>query len=154
MDGLEATKAIRKIEARDATAPEGVAARPRTPVIAVTAHAMDEVRETCLAAGMDAFLVKPFDDQQLVELLRKWLPPDKTMEPPPGAVGAAEMVTPAADTGAIDRSAIENLYQMEIHPGCCGSLRNLTHSRLRWPPACAKAWRAVTPRHFGEPPTA
>lgn len=64
MDGLEATKAIRSRES------DG---RPRTPVIALTAHAMKGDREKCLAAGMDAHLSKPIRPAELDEVLEKFM---------------------------------------------------------------------------------
>jgi two-component system sensor histidine kinase/response regulator len=59
MDGLQATAAIRASE--DPAISE-------TPIIAMTAHAMQGDRETCLAAGMDAYLSKPLDARTLIEL--------------------------------------------------------------------------------------
>lgn len=43
-----------------------------TPIIAVTAHAIDEHRDQCLAAGMDDYLSKPFTAEQLMEKIDKW----------------------------------------------------------------------------------
>jgi len=65
MDGLTATGEIRRREQNSGAA--------RVPVIALTANAMDGDRERCLAAGMDDFLSKPFTQQQLATLLRRWL---------------------------------------------------------------------------------
>jgi signal transduction histidine kinase/DNA-binding response OmpR family regulator len=63
MDGLEATRRIRAIEAENETPAQTAAAR--TPIIALTANASVENREACVAAGMDAFLVKPLDRERL-----------------------------------------------------------------------------------------
>jgi signal transduction histidine kinase/DNA-binding response OmpR family regulator len=63
MDGLEATRRIRTMEAENETPAQTAAAR--TPIIALTANASVENREACVAAGMDAFLVKPLDRERL-----------------------------------------------------------------------------------------
>ena len=59
MDGLEATKRIRAL----GTEGGGV------PIIALTANAFAEDREACRAAGMDGFIVKPFDRERLDEAI-------------------------------------------------------------------------------------
>ncbi len=65
MDGLTATGEIRRREQSSGPI--------RVPIIALTANALDGDRERCLAAGMDDFLSKPFTQQQLATLLRRWL---------------------------------------------------------------------------------
>ncbi|WP_127478443.1 response regulator [Sulfurivermis fontis] len=61
VDGLEATRRWRMEE------PAG----QRTPIVALTANATVEDRERCLAAGMDAFLSKPVEQEQLLALLER-----------------------------------------------------------------------------------
>jgi signal transduction histidine kinase/CheY-like chemotaxis protein len=70
MDGYGATRAIRAEEARQAT--PGATAR-RLPIIAMTANAMEGDREECLAAGMDDYLSKPLDPDQVARMLERWL---------------------------------------------------------------------------------
>ena len=71
MDGLHATRAIRLL-------PEGA----HLPIIAMTAAAMDEDKQACLAAGMDAHVSKPIDPKELVRTLLAWVPaPAAAAEP-------------------------------------------------------------------------
>ena len=61
MDGLAATAAIRRIEQSGG--------RARTPIVAMTAHAIKDVRDRCFAAGMDSYVSKPIrPDELLAEL--------------------------------------------------------------------------------------
>ncbi len=66
MGGLEATRRIREQEAQ-------VGLR-RTPIIAMTAAAMNDDRDACLTAGMDDYLTKPIRTRDLLEKLLTWNP--------------------------------------------------------------------------------
>ncbi|NOS76537.1 MAG: response regulator [Nitrospira sp.] len=63
MDGFEATTAIRRREGSGR----------RTPIIAMTANAMQEDHDRCLTAGMDDFVSKPVNAKHLQEILHRWV---------------------------------------------------------------------------------
>ena len=65
MDGIEATRHLR--------IREGELKLPRRPIIAMTANAMDEDREQCIAAGMDDFIAKPFRADEVISMLLRYL---------------------------------------------------------------------------------
>ncbi len=67
MGGLEATATIRQLELESES--------KRTPIIALTAHAMTGDQERCLEGGMDDYLSKPLRTDELQEVLRRWAPP-------------------------------------------------------------------------------
>ncbi|HCT99231.1 MAG TPA: PAS domain S-box protein, partial [Methylococcaceae bacterium] len=64
MDGVSATREIRQNPQYDAL-----------PVVAMTANAMQQDREKCLASGMNDFLTKPIDPDELFAMLLKWVKP-------------------------------------------------------------------------------
>jgi CheY-like chemotaxis protein len=62
MDGLEATRLIRaRVYAT------------QLPIIAMTAHAMEEERRLCLDAGMNDHVTKPVDPKTLTATLGRWI---------------------------------------------------------------------------------
>jgi PAS domain S-box-containing protein len=93
MDGYEMTRRLRAMEGTRAG--EDV----RTPVVAVTANAMKGEEERCLAAGMDAYLVKPVNIDWLRATLVRWLAIDESAEHTNGNGGGG---------GAIDRSVLQS----------------------------------------------
>jgi len=65
MDGYQAARAIREWERE--------AGRPRIPIVAMTANAMQGDREKCLEAGMDDYVAKPVKRDSLSAALSRWL---------------------------------------------------------------------------------
>lgn len=114
MDGFEATGAIRRLE----TATEG---RERTPIVALTANAMEGDRNKCLAAGMDDYLAKPFMQADLVEMLSRWLPDIGTV--------LEEQSTVLAIAHPIDSKTPETDEADEIDPGALERIRQMAGSK-------------------------
>ncbi len=121
MDGYEETKEIR---AREGTA-------ERTPIIAMTAHAMAKDRTRALDIGLDDYIAKPIDFDKLVSLLKLWVPLDgdspaeiQRVKTTSAAASALAVATPpvqaakappaiAAPPPAIDRSVLDQLRRYQ-----------------------------------------
>ncbi len=104
MDGYEATGVIRRLEG---------SAR-RTPIIAMTAAAMEGDREACLAAGMDDYITKPVRPDAVAAMLERWV-----VQPTPDTLWAQETTSPADDDASypLDRSQIEVLLGLDDGAG-------------------------------------
>ncbi len=95
LDGYDATRRIR----------EGAEKGRRIPIVALTAHAMQEDLDRCLTAGMNDYITKPFVEEDLRQKLERWLgeaaaagrEPALPLEPAPSAVGPR--VSPPLDAG-------------------------------------------------------
>ncbi|MEI6559699.1 MAG: response regulator [Rhodospirillaceae bacterium] len=98
MDGYELAAAIRREEGQGGG---------HVPIIAITASAMTEETQKCLAAGMDSCLSKPLEIAALNQELRRYLPPEVAgvdRAPCSPATAAEEMPPP------IDRVALRSLF--------------------------------------------
>jgi CheY-like chemotaxis protein/HPt (histidine-containing phosphotransfer) domain-containing protein len=104
MDGYEATVEIRRLEGADR----------HTPIIAMTAAAMEGDREKCLTAGMDDYITKPVRPEAVGPILERWI-----ARPQPGANGAGESdcVSDVARPGPLDPSQIELLRSLDDGDG-------------------------------------
>jgi len=63
MDGLEATQKLRSLEAP----------QQRTPVVALTAHAVSDQKSKLLLAGLDDYLTKPVSENELRHIIERWV---------------------------------------------------------------------------------
>ena len=70
MDGFEVTRCIREVDRR---------LNRHTPVIAVTAFVGNEDRQRCQEAGMDDFVPKPLNTQDLLKKIEKFVPWTETL---------------------------------------------------------------------------
>jgi two-component system, sensor histidine kinase and response regulator len=95
MDGFTATTALRRREAGG----------KRLPVIALTADATPAGRNACLAAGMDAYLAKPFSREALHATLARWLP----LAAEPAAASVSKPAEPEPDGPLLDRGTLNAL---------------------------------------------
>ena len=115
MDGLAASRELRRLEASSGRLPTGI--------IALTANSFAEDRQRCLAAGMNGFLPKPFDEPALVALLRDWLGQAE------GEAGSAQpAVTPSRGT-VLDPTALEAIAaRQQLQEGKKAYLEKLVHT--------------------------
>ncbi len=116
MDGFAATAAIRRHEQQHG--------RARVlPIIAITANALQGDRESCLAAGMDDYLSKPFTQQELGEVIGRWIslpPPAAARRPAPSAApepGFAAAARSAGPKDCINRLALDNIRALSKDSG-------------------------------------
>jgi len=91
MDGLEATRRI--------CDPNSSVRRHDIPIIAMTAHAMQSDRESCLKAGMNDYLSKPIESQALARALEYWMAEGSTHPAPANDGSSAGPVGPRPGGG-------------------------------------------------------
>ncbi|MEO5340759.1 MAG: response regulator [Magnetococcus sp. MYC-9] len=103
MDGIETTKRIRAREA----AMDPV---QHLPIIALTAHSMASDRELCIEAGMDEYISKPIDFNQLYTILAQMFPADNAVQP-------GERPVFAAVTGGREAAAFPAMAGVDVKAG-------------------------------------
>lgn len=108
MDGFRATKVIRQFEHRTG--------RAKTPIVALTAHALMGDRELCLTAGMDDYLSKPFAGDDLIAMVTKWapaaeMPVEAASEEPSDEAAASDNADEAAQTDGGEETVAERSHE-------------------------------------------
>jgi len=94
MDGVTATREMRQL-----------AGLGQLPIVAMTANAMEQDRRKCLDAGMNDFLIKPIDPQQMWTMLAKWIGPARARRSTPLPLSqAVQTAAPMAANDGIPRN--------------------------------------------------
>jgi two-component system, sensor histidine kinase and response regulator len=115
MDGFEATAEVRRREEQTGT---------HTPIIAVTAHALEGDRQRCLGAGMDDYISKPIDPYRLLDVLRRWVQASQTAT-------SLSILT----NGSVERTARQvaeptRVFSPESLVRSCGGKHTVAHKAL------------------------
>ncbi len=104
MSGYEATGVIRHQEREQQL--------PPIPIIAMTANAMPEDREKCLAAGMDDYLSKPVKKEELKKTLAQWLIYDTLPQSTNSACASREMAEKTGQQPLVDQQVLASLKEL------------------------------------------
>ncbi|HEX9718590.1 MAG TPA: response regulator, partial [Ramlibacter sp.] len=96
MDGLTATREMRKLQRLSSL-----------PIVAMTANAMEQDRRKCMDAGMNDYLIKPIDPQDMRSILLRWVRPRR----------AAAAPTPARQQAPADGEVSEDIPGLDTRLG-------------------------------------
>jgi len=109
MDGFEAVRRLRSAASSD------YETRVDVPIVALTANALAGDEERCRAAGFDDYLPKPFRQQQLDELIERWIGNAPSMKPRLAAKAGPQATADAAPDEAqvLDMTVIARIREME-----------------------------------------
>jgi CheY-like chemotaxis protein len=144
MDGFQVARAIRKREA--STQGE----HPPVPIIAMTAEAMEDLREQCAAAGMDDYLAKPFTKAELGTILTTWL---SRKEPKGRKRGELmmEAVEPLSASGmdTVDEKVLESIRALQ-REGNSDLLNRVIEAYLKEGARLLQALRGAVEKADGE----
>jgi CheY-like chemotaxis protein/HPt (histidine-containing phosphotransfer) domain-containing protein len=109
MSGYDATVAIRD--------PESAVRNHHIPVIAITAKAMQEDQDCCLAAGMNDYLSKPLELEKLLAMLKKWISNDSAETTANRVISSCEPITDVFDVAAFVK---RNMGDLELSRDVAG----------------------------------
>jgi len=148
MDGFAATSEIRRHE-------RARGRERQLPIIAITANALQGDRESCLAAGMDDYLSKPFTQQALGQTLSRWISlpraawPLQEASPASASSAAAPSMPPAPADSLINHQALNNIRALSPANGSA-LLERVLHAYLRDTPGHLNTLRnAIAARDTG-----
>ena len=113
LDGYQATADIRRQEKN-----KGV--NQHTPIIALTAHALEGDKQKCIEAGMDDYMSKPFRSEEMLAMIERWagdrpadekkqMPPEKDIKPKQTIDDSEENAT-----ASIDRRILHTLKELQV----------------------------------------
>jgi signal transduction histidine kinase/FixJ family two-component response regulator len=101
MDGIEATGEIRKLGRK----------YKKLPIIALTANAIQGAKEMFLGSGFNGFISKPIDIQEIYEILKEWLPPEKIK------INKKEKTEPAQKTYSDFINTVNKVSEINVEIG-------------------------------------
>lgn len=130
LDGYSATEQIRNYEQQTET--------PHIPVVALTAHVMSGDRQRCIAAGMDDYLSKPLQQEQLRAVIEQWVvvsgSPQESVAYRPHSVGMPD------HTDRFDASIFDK-YQKLQKPNKPNIIAEIINSFLKAAPSMLQSIR-------------
>ena len=100
MDGYTATSIIRKMDDQE---------KRTIPIIALTAAAIKGEKEKCIGAGMDDYISKPFETQDLINMIYKHIGVQKTSADTDGNIGNNATAEPAIKYVHIDPAHLDSV---------------------------------------------
>jgi CheY-like chemotaxis protein/HPt (histidine-containing phosphotransfer) domain-containing protein len=113
LDGYQATADIRRQEQE-----RGV--MHPTPIIALTAHALEGDKQKCLAAGMDDYMSKPFRSEEMQAMIERWAVDRTSVKKKQVVTGTGTLPEPGRrvsgknPAGPIDKSILYTLKELQI----------------------------------------